>query len=584
MKSLRKRKISKKAQMLFVLLMGCLFLAGCKTKETSGDKVTPTPAFTVSNQGQIDDMTLIDDKTVYLQDEPDSLAYFYVTVRYGTEARGTNHTFDEVNNAIRFADGAHSDNDIFAEALVQAGDENGPCPGMLGYGETKSNATIRIRGNSSSLMPVKSYKLSLDDEAGLWRGQSNIALNKHAFDPTRFRNKLYFDIAKEIPELPSIRTQFAVLYIKDETSGKTEFENYGLFTQAEVPTKKYLKNHGMDASGYLYKVISFNWETNPAIRAQDDPEYDFAAMEQVISCRGREDNTKLLEVISAVNDYSMDINEVIDTYFDRENYLSWLALNILMGNIDTTMQNYYLYSPLNSNKWYFIPWDSDTSLFWNQRKLNGSIRNYTEWENGISNYWGILLHQRFLKLESNRRQLADKVEELYGWITGEYIAEKAAGYNKTIEQYVTQMPDLLHLGYTVEERNYVIDTLDEEIDSNYAKFQKSLTALMPFWLYAAEKKEESVLFSWGEAYDFEARPVQYTLTVSKTPDMSQPVILEDNLTLLFYEAEASLFETGTYYWKVAAESEDGRTVGAANKIQLDGVYYTGTMEDYIEIP
>ena len=132
-----------------------------ETGETGGFQIAQTPG--------IDD-GLREDKNVYNQDDPDSIVYFYVTVRYGSEARGTNHTLDQVNNAVRFEDETHVDTEVYADALVQVGDETGPQPGMLGYGETESNATIRIRGNSSSLLPQKSYKLSLNDEAGLWRG------------------------------------------------------------------------------------------------------------------------------------------------------------------------------------------------------------------------------------------------------------------------------------------------------------------------------------------------------------------------------------------------------------------------------
>ena len=260
-------------------------------------------------------------------------------------------------------------------------------------------------------MPQKSYKLSLSDSAGLWRGQSNIALNKSAFDATRVRNKLYFDLAKNMEHVPSLRTQFARLFIKDETAGATQFEDYGLYTQAEVPTKKYLANHGLDRSGFLYKAISFNWEPNELIRNFDDPELDVEAMDTVISCRGREDNSRLLEAMDAVNDMSRDINEVMDTYFDRDNYMEWLAFNLLMGNRDTTMQNYYLYSPLNGSKFCFIPWDGDASLM----RYEASIEDgqpVADWEWGISNYWGIILHQRFLKNDKNREDLQAVVEVL----------------------------------------------------------------------------------------------------------------------------------------------------------------------------
>ena len=35
----------------------------------------------------------------------------------------------------------------------------------------------------------------------------------------------------------------------------------------------------------------------------------------------------------------------------------WMAFQILMGNVDTQNRNVYLYSPLNSDIWYFIAWD-----------------------------------------------------------------------------------------------------------------------------------------------------------------------------------------------------------------------------------
>ena len=420
-----------------------MFLSGCAAflEETEAPKESIAEgeeAVEIQEGGDIDDAGLGEDQNVYSKDVTDSLVYFYVTVRMGNEGAGTNHTFDEVKNAVRFVDDVHVDTDVYAEALVQVGDSEGPKQGMLGYGETKSNATIRLRGNSSSLMPQKSYKLSLNDNAGLWRGQSNIALNKHIFDSTRFRNKLYFDLVKELPEVPSIRTQFARLFVKDETAGEEDFTDYGFYTQTEVPSKKYLSNHGLDRSGYLYKAISFNFEPNEYLKDFDDPAFDLKQMETVVSCKGREDNERLLELIEAVNDNSRDINEIIDTYFDRENYENWLLFNILMGNIDTTVQNFYLYSPLNGKRWYFIPWDSDASLFRQERELEGGSGEYDDWERGISNYWGVILHQRFLKNEKNREELREKARKMHEWLNGEVIEEKAAEYNAVIEPYVSQ--------------------------------------------------------------------------------------------------------------------------------------------------
>ena len=520
------------------------------------------------------DAGLHEDKSVYAGDDPDSLVYFYVTVRYGSEARGTNHTFNEVNNAIRFRDHAHYADDIYADALVQVGDENGPQPGMLGYGETASNATIRIRGNSSSLMPQKSYKLSLNDEAGLWRGQSNIALNKHIFDATRFRNKLYFDLARNLEDVPSLRTQFARLFIKDETSGSTQFVDYGLFTQAEVPTKKYLANHGLDRSGYLYKAISFNFEPNALIKNFDDPAFDQTAMDTVISCRGREDNTRLLEMIDAVNDTSRDINEVIDSYFDRNNYMQWLAFNLLMGNRDTTMQNFYLYSPLNGSKWYFIPWDGDTSVMRYEHEMEATSP-IADWEWGVANYWGIILHQRFLKNADNRAELAAVVEEMHAWLNKDTVDRMAARYYETVQPYLYVMPDVLNLQHTREEVEYIISRLGDEVEENYQNFLDSLTDPMPFWMYDAETVGSDILLTWESAYDFEGRPFTYHVTLSRSPDLSAPILDESGLTVTSLAVPRAELGSGEFYWRVTARRSDGTVAEAMNEVIVNDVYYLG---------
>lgn len=448
----------------------------------------PEPSVEIAEVSDINDMGINEDKSVYDEDDLDSIVYFYVTVREGDKGSETDHTFDEVKSAVRFIDNSHAANDVFARALVQIGDETGPKRGMIGFGETKTNATIRVRGNSSSVMPQKSYQLKLDSEAGLWRGQRNLALNKSAFDLTKFRNKLYFDMLKDVEDVPSIRTQFARLFIKDETSGATEYEDYGFYTQAEVPNKRYLANHGLD----------------------------------------------------------------------RENYITWLAYNILVANIDTTVQNFYLYSPTNSNKWYFIPWDGDNMLPWKEYELEGSADDYGGYEIGVSNYWGVILHQRFLKYEENREELAAKIEELHSFINKETVDEKVQEYNQIVEPWISQMPDLYYLGGTLEERQQLLSGLGDEIETAYDNFYKSLESLMPFFLQPMEQDGESLVLNWDEAYDFDNEEIRYHVLVSEYPDMRSPLI-DEEVEGVRLETTKDTLPEGTYYWTVEANTESGRS-------------------------
>lgn len=523
----------------------------------------------------INTVGMTENKSIYSEDDPQSLVYFYVTVQRGDAGSDTDHSFAQVNSAVRFAEDSHVDNDILARAIVQVGNADGPQPGMLGYDATESNATIRVRGNSSSVRPQKSYKLDLDDEAGLWRGQSNIALNKHNFDATRLRNKLYFDLLRPVENISSLRTQFVRLYIKDETAGETSFTDYGLFTQAEVPTKKYLANHGLDSEGYLYKAISFNFEMSDALKNFDDPEFDQAAFDQILSCKGRQDNQKLIDLVNLIADRSVDINEIVGNYIDRDNYLTWLAYNILMGNNDTTVQNFYLYSPLNSQKWFFIPWDGDNCLHWQEDELEGLTGNYGSWEHGVANYWGVLLHQRFLKNESNRAELAARVDELHETINRDTVNALAQQYDEVVRPYALAMPDFYYLGNTAQERDAILAGLGDQVELAYQQFYDSLHELMPFFMYQPVQEDQTILFRWEDAYDFDNQPITYRLQVAATPDFAAPVVDVSGLTSTEYPVSAAQLPAGTWYFAVTAETQDGRTAPAMNKIQVSDVYYPG---------
>ena len=142
-----KRSLRVIPALLALVLVMTPALGGCGEQETAEPETQEseqTENGDIIAEGTIDDGGLREDMNVYSEDDPDSIVYFYVTVRMGNEGAGTNHTFDEVKNAVRFLNDAHVDNDVYAEALVQVGDSEGPKQGMLGYGETASNASILI--------------------------------------------------------------------------------------------------------------------------------------------------------------------------------------------------------------------------------------------------------------------------------------------------------------------------------------------------------------------------------------------------------------------------------------------------------
>lgn len=558
-----------------IALLVLALLSGCsreyKTEDIEVVSLTTEP---VNNN-----IAVQEDLSVYGQDDEESVVYFYVTVQRGQKGTFTDHSFDEVENTVRFADNAHiSDNDIYARAMVQTGDENGPKPGMLGYGIRTSNANIRIRGNSTSTAAQKSYKLELDSGTGLWRGQSSIAINKSIYESTRFRNKMYFDLLKGIDHVPSLRTQFVNLRLKDETAGEIEFKDYGLFTQVEIPNKKYLGNHGFDQNGYLYKAVSFEFEEE--VPNFSDPDFDPAELAAFLKSKGKQDNQKLNELISMITDYSTNINDVVGPYIDRDNYITWLAFNILIANIDSTSQNYYIYSPLNSDKWYFIPWDGDGMLTYAEYRIDGQIANMGDWQMGIQNYWGNILHKRFLKDAGNRAELTAKIEELHQYINRETVTELALKYDKVVSPFVEQMPDVYYLGVTLRERNQIVSTIGDEVEAAYQRYYQDLDGIMPVEYLDVQEEDDGILkLVWEESFDMKEqnRQIQYELLVSTDPEMSNPLISETTNRVEYHTTRSTL-PSGRYYWRVTAKTTDGTTASTMSKVDLNGERYVGIGE------
>ena len=214
----------------------------------------------------------------------DDVVCFYVTVMGGNAADGTDHTLEEVNSYLNLQ-GMTGVEKIRTEVILQVGDEEGPLEGEFGFSDISSNATMNVRGRTSTGYGQKSYRISLFDGAGYWNGQKAIALNKHPADVTRLRNALYFRLLEEVPAIPSLRTRFVHLYVRDLTAENPEdvFLDYGLYTQVELPNNRYLRNHGLSVNGSLYKANLCEMYRYPeSLKLATDPDYDAAAFGEIL--------------------------------------------------------------------------------------------------------------------------------------------------------------------------------------------------------------------------------------------------------------------------------------------------------------
>lgn len=322
--------------MVCALLLGMsCCLTGCTTPEKTGDtskkQTEQQEEIKKAETQDINDVHLRDKDSLYENDDETSVVTMYLTVSRGNSSEGTDHTWKEINSYSAYDYDKMGVDRYQTAALLQVGDESGPQSGEVGYGENVPNATVQIRGQTSSRNAQKNYKIELKKNKGTWRGQRTINLNKHQTEGMRFRNKLSYDLLKGIPQLMSLRTQFVHLYVRDLTEGdSSEFQDYGLYTQVEQLNKTGMKNHGMDSKGQLYKINSFEFfRYEDVIKKEDDPTYDQKAFEKLLEIKGNSDHTKLIQMLTDLNDISQPIADILDQYFDRENLTYWMAYQIL---------------------------------------------------------------------------------------------------------------------------------------------------------------------------------------------------------------------------------------------------------------
>ena len=512
-----------------------------------------------------------EDKSIYADDDETSVVTMYLTVTEGNAADNTNHSWSDVNaHSVYWYD----DNGLErynCEGLLQVGDENGPLEGELGYGETAPNVSIQIRGQTSSQSDIKNYKIRIKEGKGEWRGQRTIALNKHVNIPLRFSNKLAYDLIKEIPQMIGARTQFVHLYVKDETAGNDSgFVDYGLYVQVEQINKTYLKAHGLDSRGQLYKVEFFEWRQYEELKLSTDPDYDLNAFEEYLEVKGNDDHSKLLEVLEKVNDYSVPIEETIEQHFDAENLCYWMAFHILIGNYDSGGRNVYLYSPLNSEKFYFISWDNDSSF----QRVYHEIRGYTEgqsWERGLTQYTGLVLVDRMMRERKYVDMLTAAVEDLrQNYLTEEKIQPMADNYGEIFRPFLYGGADSEYVSVTESVFDTLVDTLSSQIEQNYQYYIESLEKPWPFYVGVPYKNEEGGLtVEWDSSYDRDGEGITYSFTLASDYNFEDVLVYEDGLRLPLCRFDS--LEPGQYFIRVRARNESGYEQDCFDYYSVSGI-------------
>lgn len=419
----------------------------------------------------------------------------------------------------------------------------------------KTNAILKQKGKSTRQAKQKSYKVKMNSKTNLWRDDRRLQFNKQVYDLTRVRNKLSFDLFEDIPNFPSLKTEFVHLGI--------DGVNYGLFTKVESYDKEYLLHRGWNKDDNLYKAQNFVFYLSDALKLDSNGHpVNLTAFERKLGINNGKVHTKLIEMLTAVNDYTIPIDTIIAKYFNRKNYITWFAINILTGNLDTINQNFFLLNPIHSDTFYFLPWDYDGAWDWEHQNNGADI--YARWQRGLARWWDSPLHRRFISVKKNRDAIDAMVQHLKkSYFTKERIDKSVKEYEKLIALYVLDVPDILHLPHgdsnlTVKQIwRAECNRLSSIVDDNIKAYEEMQTMPMPFWQTAHYDVNSSLLsLGWDKSVDFNAdATIVYDIKISDTPDFNTTVVSLHDYNDTKYTKTIDLAPKH-YYMKVIAKEKN----------------------------
>ena len=449
------------------------------------------------------------------------------------------------------------------------------------------NGRLTQKGKSTRYAVQKSYKFKLDSTTVLDASQRTMQYNKQYYDLTRIRNKLSFDIFQEIPNFPSLKTEFVHLYINDIDKG--------LFTKVEFYDKQYLLNRNWNPKSNLYKAQNFEFLITPELTLDSSGKpADLAAFSTVIEPEVGNQQAKLLEMLNVLNNTTTPIDTIINKYFSRDNYITWLAVNILTGNVDTKTQNFFLLNPLNSDTFYFAPWDYDAA--WGWYKQPGEDSNfYGRAELSIARWWYNPLHRKFLSVKKNRDDLDNKIYELRAnQFSDENIQAKIDAYMAVVEPIISSSPDIDKLNYPIQTWKDECNRLTQRLQDNIDNYEELKGSPMPFW-QVVTYANGTLKSLWDKSIDLEGDEIVYDLAISNSPDFNTTLVSRTGLSPndsdvketdnhdLIYNFAISL-SPGTYFFKVIAREKNNAShyMIAFDNYKVGGAVYHGVVKFVVQ--
>ncbi|WP_031514033.1 CotH kinase family protein [Desulfofalx alkaliphila] len=313
-------------------------------------------------------------------------------------------------------------------------------------GEELDLRGVRFRGSSTRLLPKKPYNVRFEERQDFLNGSNRMNLNAMYTDPSMMREKLSMDMFRELGH-PAPRAQYFELYINDI------FE--GLYIQIERVDADLLKNAGLNGDGTLVRDQFRDNRHKPEIdRASlfgfniDAIEDKEEFLEENFDYRNKPEWSRLADLAQWVYNTppGPEFARGFEERFNLENFIDWLAIHILIGDIDAYGDDYWLYLDHNDpeGKWMVIPWDKDLTFGSHTRLDVVTANDFFAYEYSLEpgwHGWDNDLVKKFLQTPE-LKDLLDKrlIYLMEQKFTPDYFKEKTKLIQRAIENSVNVLP------------------------------------------------------------------------------------------------------------------------------------------------
>ena len=232
----------------------------------------------------------------------------------------------------------------FIEDTRRANSGRGVRASVYYNGEFYDNTFIRIRGGTARSWPKLSYKLEFNDDHQFELDPTaprvdEVNLNATYTDKSYLRARLTSEFQLDVGQ-PSPETY----HVRMQENG----EFYSVVFMVEQPDRDFLRRHGMDPEGSLYKGGPGSYYTPRSENAFEK------------KTRDDEDKSDLSALIAGLQLKDDELQRYLFDNVDLAAQINFMATNVITQNIDASDKNHFLYRDTNgTGEWRMLPWDLD---------------------------------------------------------------------------------------------------------------------------------------------------------------------------------------------------------------------------------